>query len=133
MIIDTSAIYAILLQESDADRFARAIQADPVRWISAATLVEAGVVALRLDGARGAMELDRFMTDSGIEVLPVTAEHARIARDGFLRFGKGRHPAALNYGDCFSHALAIASQQPLLFKGDDFSRTDVQPVALPLD
>lgn len=65
---------------------------------------------------------------ASVEIVPFSAEHARIARDGYFRFGKGRHPAALNYGDCFSYALAVASQQPLLCKGNDFAQTDVQPV-----
>lgn len=125
MIIDTSAVTAILRREDDAVMFAEAIQNAEVRLMSAATLVEAGIVALAQRGEAGALELDGFLADAEIEVVPVSERHARLAREGFARFGKGRHPARLNYGDCFPYALAKASGYPLLFKGDGFAQTDV--------
>lgn len=132
MIIDTSAIMAILLGEVQARGMELAMQADTTRWMSAATFVELSIVA-SVRGRDGVHDIDRFLIESGIDIIPVTAEHARIARDGFLRYGKGRHAAALNYGDCFSYALAKATGQPLLCKGDDFARTDIDlvPVAEP--
>lgn len=125
MIVDTSAVLAILFDEPDAERFARALQtADPCR-MSAASYLEAGIT-LERQGAPGAEEvLVRFLASSGIAIEPVTAEHARIAHSAFGSFGKGRHPAALNFGDCLSYALARATDEPLLFKGNDFARTDI--------
>lgn len=126
MIIDTSAIVAILREEADARLFAEAIEATPVRRISAATYVEIGAV---IDGARDPVAsrlVDSLLATAGIVVEPVTADQARIARDAYRDFGKGSgHPAGLNFGDCFAYALARATGEPLLFKGDDFSRTDV--------
>lgn len=130
MVIDTSALMAILAQEDDAQVYADAIAAAEVRLISAATAVEAGIVALSRYGEPGSQALDRLLREGHIEVVPVTEDHARLARDAFARFGKGRHPAALNFGDCFAHALACATGHPLLFKGNDFARADVQS-ALP--
>ncbi|MSP92360.1 MAG: type II toxin-antitoxin system VapC family toxin [Myxococcales bacterium] len=130
MIVDTSAVFAVLLREPEAAVFRHALQMAPIRWMSAGTLVETSIVAARLDGVRGVTELDRFLAEACLEIIPVTADHARIARDGFLRYGKGRHAAALNYGDCFSYALAKATGQPLLCKGDDFQRTDIELVAV---
>jgi ribonuclease VapC len=88
------------------------------------------LVAFSDRGAVGSDDLDQFVRDAGIEVVPVTEDHARLAREGFARFGKGRHAAGLNFGDCFSYALAKASGHPLLFKGNDFSHTDVKVVAI---
>ena len=129
MVIDTSAIVAILLGEPEARGFELALQADPTRWISAATYLELGIVA-SVRGAEGVHALDHLLLAAGIDIIPVTVEHARIARDGFLRFGKGRHPAALNYGDCFSYALAKASGQPILCKGENSSSAQ-KPCAEP--
>lgn len=131
MVIDTSAIMAILLQEKDAELYARAIQRAPVRLISTATLVEAGIVSICLAGDRGEADLDDFLGRFKVDVTPLSEEHARLAREAFRRFGKGRHKAGLNYGDCFSYALAIANMMPLLCKGDDFPHTDVKLCALP--
>jgi ribonuclease VapC len=126
MIVDTSAIIAILYNEPDAARYAQAISAaDPCR-ISAATFVEAAVVVEAQAGNNGGRQFDAFLRTSGMVIEAVTEEHARIARQAYLDFGKGRHPAGLNFGDCFSYALARASGEPLLFKGEDFARTDVQ-------
>jgi ribonuclease VapC len=130
MVIDTSAVMAVLKREPDAQAIAEVMAQAEVRLMSAATLVEAGLVALSDRGAVGSDDLDRFLLDAGIDIVPVTEAHARLAREGFARFGKGRHPARLNFGDCFSYALAKASGHPLLFKGNDFSQTDVDVVGL---
>jgi ribonuclease VapC len=126
MIIDTSAIVAILRQEPEARRFAEAIKAAPVRRISATTFVEIGAV---IDGGRDPVAsrlFDELLAAVGIVIEPVTEAQARIARDAYRDFGKGSgHAAGLNFGDCFAYALAKAKGEPLLFKGDDFSRTDV--------
>lgn len=131
MVIDTSAIMAILLDEPDARPLSLALEADLTRWMSAATFVELGIVAsVRARG--GLADVERLVAEAGIDIVPVTAEHARLALQGYERFGKGRHPAGLNFGDCFSYALAKASQEPLLFKGADFAQTDVVAVTLPV-
>lgn len=93
--------------------------------LSAANLVEAGIVAQRRGGVEGGETLDRLIAALGIIVVPVSPEQAAMAREAPWRFGKGQHPAALNYGDCFSYALAKERGEPLLFKGNDFSRTDL--------
>jgi len=129
MVIDSSAVLAILLQEPDAPLFAAAIEAEPAPLISAATVVEAGVVLLARHSAAAREDLADFLSESGVQVEPVSREQAELALDAFQRYGKGRgHPAQLNFGDCFSYALAKATAEPLLFKGDHFSRTDVSAV-----
>ncbi|MDO8877376.1 MAG: type II toxin-antitoxin system VapC family toxin [Pseudolabrys sp.] len=128
MVIDTSALIAILLDEPEREAFERAIEADPLRLLSAVGKFEAGmVVAGRLDVA-GLSRLDRLLNACAVTVVPFTDHHAAIARDAFIRYGKGRHPAGLNFGDCASYALAIAEAEPLLFKGTDFGATDVRVV-----
>jgi ribonuclease VapC len=125
MIIDTSAIIAILFNEDDAESFAHMItRADSCR-VSAATFVEAAIVVESQTKSSGSRQLDAFFRRAGITIEPVTEEHAHIARQAFTDFGKGRHPAGLNYGDCFSYALAKATGEPLLFKGKDFAKTDL--------
>lgn len=128
MIVDTSAIIAILRNEPEAERFAGAIEAAGERWISAVSFVEAAAV---IDGARDAVasrRLDDFMREAALVMEPVTAEQAKIAREAYRDFGKGSgHPAKLNFGDCFAYALAKAMGEPLLFKGDDFVHTDLVP------
>jgi len=126
MVIDTSAIVAILFDEADALALARAIEADPVRRISAATLLEAAIVVETRRGPAGAEKLDQFLKSASVQVAPVTEEQAVIARLAFRVYGKGRHPAALNFGDCFAYALAQSTSEPLLFKGGDFAQTDVK-------
>ncbi|MGH7708158.1 MAG: type II toxin-antitoxin system VapC family toxin [Vulcanimicrobiaceae bacterium] len=128
MVIDTSAIIAILREEAEAADFARAIEDAPRRYLSAATLVECAIVVEARAGAAGAAALDVLLGESAIEVVSLTSVHAAFARDAFRHFGRGRHPAALNYGDCFSYALAKSLGEPLLFKGEDFSRTDIESV-----
>lgn len=128
MIVDTSAVIAILRNEPDAERFAGAIEAAGERRISAVSFVEAAAV---IDGSRDAVasrRLDDFMREAELVIEPVTAEQAKIAREAYRDFGKGSgHSAKLNFGDCFAYALAKAAASPLLFKGDDFIHTDVVP------
>ena len=125
IVVDSSALVAILLQEPAADMLlARAARAAG-RLISAGTAVEVGMVVMARLGAAGVAELDALMAQLGIELVPVDASQVAIARDGFSRFGKGRHPAALNFGDLFAYALAKSRDLPLLYVGQDFARTDV--------
>lgn len=126
MVIDTSAIIAILTREPSADRLVTAMEADVTRLVSAATVVEAALVLLGRYGEAGEPQLDRFLRGIGADVVPVGEEQVNVARDAALRFGRGRHPAGLNFGDCFSYALSVAYDEPLLFVGDDFSKTDVR-------
>lgn len=125
MIVDTSAIIAVLFDENDAGIYANAIaKADACR-MSAATFVEVSIVVEVQTKSSGSRQLDAFMRRAGITIEPVTEDHAHLARQAFTDFGKGRHPAGLNYGDCFSYALAKAIGEPLLFKGRDFAKTDL--------
>jgi ribonuclease VapC len=126
MVIDTSAIIAIAQNEPEAPIFEQRIADDPVRFISAATLLEAAMVLETRFGEPGGAELDLWLAKANVEIVAVEAEHADQARRAWRRFGKGRHPAGLNYGDCFSYALAKLRDEPLLFKGNDFSQTDIQ-------
>ena len=123
MIVDSSALVAILSGEPDARRYVTAIAQAARARISAANFLEAAIVLEGRGAARN--ELDDFLAEHGIQIEPVTADHARRAREAWRRFGKGNHPAGLNFGDCFAYALADAEREPLLFKGDDFARTDV--------
>lgn len=125
MIIDTSALIAILFDEPDAPRFAEAIVEAEARRVSAATFVETAIVVEAQTRGSGASQLDALLRTAAIEIEPVDEDQARLARQAFVDFGKGRHPAGLNLGDCFSYALAKASGEALLFKGDDFARTDI--------
>lgn len=125
MIIDTSAILAILFAEDDAARYADAIAAAPLRLMSAANYLEAGIIVDNQTNATAGRQLDALITKASIQVEPVTREQADLARQAYLDFGKGNHPARLNFGDCFAYALAKSRSLPLLFKGEDFSRTDV--------
>ena len=125
MIIDTSALVAILDQEPQAERIARALAATPERMLSAATLVEAGIVMQARRGDEGARDVDLLLAKLRVEIVPFTARQADIARKAFRRYGRGRHDAELNFGDCLAYALAKDASAPLLFKGDDFAQTDV--------
>lgn len=125
MVIDTSAIVAIALNEPDARDLEIQIADDPVRLISAATALEAAMVIETRLGDAGGRELDLWLLKIGAEIVAVDAEQADAARRAWRRFGKGRHAASLNYGDCFSYALAISRGEPLLFKGEDFAKTGV--------
>ena len=125
MVIDTSALLAILRREPERRGFIEAIEAADARLMSVATFVEIFIVIEARHGAEGLRDLDHFIGRAGIELVPVDAEHGKAASSAFSGFGKGRHRAALNYGDCFSYALAISKGAPVLFKGDDFVDTDV--------
>ena len=129
MVIDTSALVAILQKEPERRMFIEAIEAANSRLMSVATFVEISVVIEARHGAEGLRDLDHFIARAGIELISVDADQGRLARGAYSHFGKGRHRAGLNYGDCFSYALAIAAGEPLLFKGDDFVHTDVPVVA----
>lgn len=126
MIVDTSAIVAVVRHEPEAQRCTDLILSDPVRRMSAGNLLEAYLV---IDGARTpapSEKLDAVIISLRLTIEPVTAEQVEIARDAFRRFGKGRgHPARLNYGDCFAYALARFRDEPLLFVGSDFAQTDI--------
>jgi ribonuclease VapC len=129
MVIDTSAILAMLFDEPEADEFERLVEADPVVLVSAVSRVEATFVIEGRKGDAGRIRLNRFLELSGAEVIPVSADQAEVACEAFRRYGKGRHPANLNFGDVFTYALAKTTGEPLLFKGGDFSRTDLSSVA----
>jgi ribonuclease VapC len=127
MVIDTSAIIAILLDEPERAAFGRQIEADPVRLVLAAGRVEAGVVIETRKGVAGRRRLERFLHLIAADIVAVTREQAEMALEAFRRFGKGRHRAGLNIGDCFAYAAAKATGEKLLFKGDDFTQTDILP------
>jgi ribonuclease VapC len=131
MVIDTSALVAILQDEPERRAFNELIEAAAHRRLSTASFVELSIVVEARRGAEGIRDLDLFLATASIELVALDAAQARLAREGFRRFGKGRHPAGLNLGDCFSYALARALGEPLLYKGDDFLRTDVRPVYVP--
>lgn len=127
MIIDTSAVLTILFSEDDAERYAHAIASADLRLMSAANYLEAGIVVDNQIGAAAGRQFDALIARADVRVEAVTREHADIARQAYLNFGKSNHPARLNFGDCFAYALSKYSGLPLLFKGDDFSKTDVPP------
>jgi ribonuclease VapC len=129
MVIDTSAIVAILENEPEGASFVRLIAADEVRLLSAVSRVECTCVIEGRKRAAGRADLELFLREAAIEIAPVTADQAEIACEVFRRFGRGRHPAGLNIGDTFAYALARATGEPLLFKGDDFTRTDIASAA----
>ena len=125
MIVDSSAILAILFNESDAESYAHAItDADACR-ISAANFVEVAIVVEAQTKASGSRQFDAFFRRAAIVIEPVTEEQAHIARQAYADFGKGRHKAGLNFGDCFAYALAKTTGETLLFKGEDFKKTDI--------
>jgi ribonuclease VapC len=128
MVIDTSALVAVLFDEPERAAFTRAIAADARRLVSAATVVETGIVVEARRGERAGIELDVLLHRAAVQVLAVDGRQAELARAAWRRYGKGRHPAALNLGDCFSYAAAVASGEPLLCKGTDFALTDVRTV-----
>jgi ribonuclease VapC len=130
MVVDTSALVAIAFREAEATAMNKAIAADPVRLVSAANALEAAMVIEGSLGKESGDDFDYWLTMSEIEIVPVDRELYVAARQAWRRFGKGRHLAALNFGDCFSYALSVVTQEPLLFKGEDFSRTDVLRVEI---
>ncbi len=127
MIIDSSALVAILRREPGYDRFVQAIADPGRRLIAAPTLLETSMVLAGGWQDEIVDRLDAFLRAASIETIAFTAEHAALARQAFLRYGKGRHPAALNFGDCIAYATARLEAMPLLFKGEDFRLTDVEP------
>jgi ribonuclease VapC len=130
MVLDTSALLALLFNETEADDIEIAIDADPVRLLSAASYVETAIVVEARLGESGGREFDLLLHKARIEVVAVTSEQAEVARGAWRRFGRGRHKAALNFGDCFAYALSATAGEPLLFKGRDFAKTDVGRVVL---
>lgn len=126
MVIDTSAILALLYREEDAEQIARCLEGARSRLISAVTRIELSFVVEGRKGEAGRADLEELLKIVDPDIVAVTAQHADFAIEAFRSFGKGRHRAGLNIGDCFSYALARAANQPLLFKGDDFSRTDIE-------
>ena len=129
MIIDTSAIVAVLFAESDAARYERAIATAWPRRMSVVALLEAAMVVESRGGPAAGKDLDLFLQEAEIELVPVTPEQTAVARLAWRRYGNGNHPAALNFGDCFAYALAQQIGEPLLFKGEDFLLTDVGRLA----
>lgn len=129
MVIDTSALVAMLGDEPEAARMEAAVEADPVRLMATASYVETAIVVEARFGEPGGRELDLWLHRANVDLVAVSAEQADAARVAYRRYGKGRHRAALNFGDCFGYALARISGQPLLYKGDDFGHTDIPAVA----
>jgi ribonuclease VapC len=130
MVIDTSAILVIVFGESEAPQYVRALVADNKRLVSAPTMLEASIVCLKRLGEVGLNELDLFSLKSGISVVPFDSNLLALARKAFRRYGKGIHATNLNFGDCFSYALSKHTQEPILFKGTDFDKTDLKLVAI---
>ena len=130
MILDTSAVLAILFREPGFETFEKAITDAPNCKFSAASFVEAGIVLESRGGAAALRECDALFREARVKIEPVTEEQAHLARQCYSDYGKGRHAAGLNFGDCFAYALAKATGEPLLFNGHDFTQTDIQP-ALP--
>jgi ribonuclease VapC len=126
MILDTSALVAVLYGEPEARDFVERIRAADVCRISVANHVELSMAVESQLGLNGARQADAFLRRAGVVVEPVTIEQGNLARQAFLDFGKGRHKAALNFGNCFAYALAGATGEALLFKGDDFALTDIR-------
>jgi ribonuclease VapC len=125
MVIDSSALIAILCDEPERSDFNRQIEADSRRLISTASVLETSIVLENRYGEEAYRELDFFLLKAAVDIRPFDAEQLAIARRAYRQYGKGRHPASLNYGDCFSYALSKQTGEPLLFKGNDFSQTDI--------
>ena len=125
MVIDTSALVAIFFGEPERQRFLEAITGAATRLVSAATLLETGIVLEARQGEAAGREFDLFVIRANLQVTAVDSEQTDLARSAWRRFGKGRHQAALNFGDCFSYALAKSTGEPLLAKGTDFALTDI--------
>lgn len=125
MVIDTSALVAIFFAEPERQKFLAAITAAGSRLVSAASVLEAGIVLEARQGEAAGREFDLFVVRANLQIVPFDAEQTDLARSAWRKFGKGRHPAGLNFGDCFSYALARISGEPLLAKGTDFASTDI--------
>ena len=126
MVIDTSALAAIFFAEPDRQKFLAAITAAESRLVSAASVLETGIVLEARQGEAAGREFDLFVVRANLQVVPFDAEQADLARSAWRKYGKGRHPAGLNFGDCFSYALAKATGESLLAKGTEFGRTDIE-------
>jgi ribonuclease VapC len=126
MVVDTSASLAIFLSEPEREQFLDKIIQSQCRLISAASVLETGIVLETKKGEAAGREFDLFLVRVDIQIVPVDAEQVELARSAWRKYGKGRHPAGLNFGDCFAYALAKISGEPLLAKGQDFSLTDAQ-------
>lgn len=126
MIVDSSALVAVIFQEPDAEEFALALSGPESVRMSAVTLVETTMVIEGTGLPELGSQLDELIRRLNIEVLPVSIEQAEVARRAWRTYGKGRHPAGLNFGDCFTYALAATTGEPLLFKGEDFALTDLE-------
>lgn len=129
MVVDTSALLAIFLNEPERNRFLDLILNSGTRLISAASVLESGIVLESKRGEAAGREFDLFVIRAALEIVPVDGEQVETARSAWRAFGKGRHPAALNFGDCFTYALARTSGEPVLAKGRDFSLTDIKLVS----
>lgn len=130
MVVDSSALVAMLLGEPESDAMVRAISQDSIRLVGAPTLVEASAVMVAKKGPGGDVALDALIERLGIETVEMSPTAAKIARLAYARYGRGvGDPGVLNFGDCLAYGVATAEREPLLFKGDDFSRTDVVPVS----
>jgi ribonuclease VapC len=126
MVIDSSALIALLLSEPETDEFVTAIAGSSIRLISAASHLETAIVMLNRSGSEGWRKLDRLLTDLAATVFPFTLDQAVLAAEAYKQYGKGSgHPAGLNFGDCFTYGLDKLTGEPVLFKGNDFSRTDL--------
>ncbi|MDJ0872038.1 MAG: type II toxin-antitoxin system VapC family toxin [Gammaproteobacteria bacterium] len=130
MVIDTSALLAILQDEPERRVFNEAVEAADTRSVSVASFVEVSIVIESRYGPDGVRDFDLLLSKAEIQLVPVDSEQAFLARQAFRQYGKGRHAAGLNFGDCFSYALAKSLGEPLLFKGEDFARTDLEAVAI---
>jgi ribonuclease VapC len=129
MVLDSSAVLAVLFDEPERRAFTLAIERDPRRLMSAANVLESALVTEARRGEPAGRELDLLLHRADVLLVPVDADQVELARSAWRRFGKGRHPAGLNFGDCFAYALASASGEPLLFEGEDFAHTDIAAVA----
>jgi ribonuclease VapC len=127
LILDSSPVVAALFREQGYRRFEQAMEDADTLAIGAPTLLEVNMVVVGASGRRGGLLVARFMDERGIMRIPFADRHASVASEAFVRFGKGRHPAALNLGDCLTYATARIADEPLLFVGDDFARTDLTP------
>lgn len=128
MIVDTSAVIAILLGEPETEAFSRALADDPKRMISAFSALESAIVIEAKKGEAGGIELDLLLHRAQIEIISLNTDQVELALTAWRKYGQGNHPAGLNIGDCCAYALAKYSGEPLLFKGTDFSQTDIRPV-----
>jgi ribonuclease VapC len=126
MVVDTSALLAVLFREPGSERLESRLLAEAQALISAGTVLESAIVAEARKGRTGGRQLDRLLQTLGVTMVPVDPDQVAAARDGYRKYGKGRHEAGLNFGDCFAYGLSSTLDAPLLFKGTDFSKTDVR-------